>query len=86
MNAIKYIQTTSALMSCIILTVMLLSTACVREYPEEGKEVDPTEIQLTFDLNTEYCSSHLGLGCLQPCLFHHRAVRRPGRSRACISL
>lgn len=52
MNAIKYIQTTSALMSCIILTVMLLSTACVREYPEEGKEVDPTEIQLTFDLNT----------------------------------
>lgn len=52
MNAIKHPELTSALIFCLALTAMLLSTACIREYPEEGMEVDPTEIQLTLELST----------------------------------
>lgn len=31
----------------------LIAAACVHIYPEEGKEVDPTEIELTFELSTD---------------------------------
>lgn len=52
MNAIRHTWLIPALTLCLILTTTLLFTACVREYPEEGKEVDPTEILLTLELST----------------------------------
>ncbi|HIZ86010.1 MAG TPA: hypothetical protein IAC04_05930 [Candidatus Coprenecus stercoravium] len=48
-HIISNITVYAALMVSAILTM----TACVKEYPEDGKGVDPTEIDLTIELSTD---------------------------------
>ena len=37
----------------LIAAALVPLAACVHEYPEEGKEIDPTEIGLTLELSTD---------------------------------